>query len=225
MELRAEKIYRDFIRESRSTNRFTAVKETSMLRAPGKLTVLMGRSGSGKTTLLNMLSGLLCPTGGSITADGQDLYAMSDKELSRFRNLHMGVIPQGQTAVHSLDVRENILLPFTFYGDVPDEKQAQELMERLDIAHLAAAMPSELSGGELRRMAIARALVRRPELIFADEPTGDLDDENTAEVFRVLKEYAAEGGSVLTVTHENDAKSYADVLLTMSAGTVSQEIV
>ncbi|MBR1862567.1 MAG: ATP-binding cassette domain-containing protein [Ruminococcus sp.] len=225
MELRAEKIYRDFIRESRSTNRFTAVKETSMLLAPGKLTVLMGRSGSGKTTLLNMLSGLLCPTGGSITADGQDLYAMSDKELSRFRNLHMGVIPQGQTAVHSLDVRENILLPFTFYGDVPDEKQAQELMERLDIAHLAAAMPSELSGGELRRMAIARALVRRPELIFADEPTGDLDDENTAEVFRVLKEYAAEGGSVLTVTHENDAKSYADVLLTMSAGTVSQEIV
>ncbi|MBQ8966092.1 ABC transporter ATP-binding protein [Ruminococcus sp.] len=222
MELKAEKITREFIRPGGKTNRFFAVKETDLTLASGKLTVLMGRSGSGKTTLLNMLSGLLMPSTGKITADGRDLYAMPDKELSKFRNVHMGVIPQGQTAIHSLNVTENILLPFGLYGDKPDEARAKELMERLDIAELASARPAELSGGELRRVAIARALVRRPEVIFADEPTGDLDDENTAAVFTFLKECAREGAAVLVVTHENEAVNYADEVLRMNAGTLEQ---
>ncbi len=221
MELKAEKVTKEFIRPSGKTNRFTAVREADLTLAAGQLTVLMGRSGSGKTTLLNMLSGLLAPTSGSITADGRGLYAMTDKELSRFRNEHFGVIPQGQTAIHSLTVRENILLPFALYGDKPDELYADELMERLGIAQLAGAKPSELSGGELRRAAIARAAVKRPQFIFADEPTGDLDDENTAAVFGFLKECAANGASVLVVTHENDAVSYADVLIKMTAGELS----
>ena len=221
MELRAEKVTREFLRPSGKSNRFTAVKPTDLSLQAGSLTVLMGRSGSGKTTLLNMLSGLLIPTSGKITADGRDLYAMTDKELSRFRNKHIGVIPQGQTAIHSLSVRENILLPFALYGETPDEKRADELMERLGITELAGAKPAELSGGELRRAAIARAVIRKPELIFADEPTGDLDDENTAEVFTFLEEYAREGGTVLVVTHENDAKRYADRVMTMSAGALA----
>ena len=170
MELIAEKVTREFVRPSGKTNRFFAVKETDFALQSGRLTVLMGRSGSGKTTLLNMLSGLLMPSSGRITADGKDLYAMPDKELSRFRCEHFGVIPQGQTAIHSLTVTENILLPFALYGDAPDEARARQLMERLDIADLANARPAELSGGELRRVAIARALVRKPSLIFADEP-------------------------------------------------------
>ena len=222
MELKAQGVTKEFIRESKGTNRFTAVDSTDLILSGGELTVLLGRSGSGKTTLLNMLAGLLTPTSGSITLDGQDIYSLPDKELSRLRNLHIGVIPQGQTAIHSLTVRENILLPYTLYGDLTGEATvyASELMEQLDIAHLASAKPSELSGGELRRMAIARAYIRKPEIILADEPTGDLDDENTRTVFEALRKAASDGAAVLAVTHESIAEEYADRVFRMNKGVI-----
>ena len=224
MKLTAEKITKEFIRESGGTNRFTAVSETNFELTEGKVTVLSGRSGSGKTTLLNILSGLLPPTTGKVLLDGRDIYAMSDKKLSQLRNASFGIIPQGQTAIHSLTVRENILLPFTLYGDDIKEASvyANELMKRLDIAQLADIRPAELSGGELRRMAIARAVIRRPAFLFADEPTGDLDDENTKVVFEFLRSAAAEGASVLIVTHEDIASEYADKHLTMTSGVLSE---
>ena len=224
MSLTAESLTKEFIRETKNTNRFTAVDNVSLTLDSGELTVLMGRSGSGKTTLLNMLSGLLEPSSGRVSYDGRSLYEMSDKQLSRLRNKHFGIIPQGQTAIHSLSVMENIMLPLALYGEggAEDEGYARELMERLDILQLEGAKPAELSGGELRRMAIARAVIRKPPVIFADEPTGDLDDENTIAVFDFLKALAGEGAAVLVVTHENDAKPYADKLLTMSSGRLNE---
>ena len=223
MRLEAKGVTKEFIRVTKNSNRFTAVDNVTLELLGGELSVLMGRSGSGKTTLLNMLSGLSEPTSGSVELDERNIYSLDDKSLSRLRNISFGVIPQGQTAIHSLSVFENIMLPLTLYkeGNEQNEIYARELMQRLDILHLESAKPAELSGGELRRMAIARAVIRRPAVIFADEPTGDLDDENTLAVFEFLKSAAKEGAAVLVVTHENDAKSYADKLYTMSAGKLT----
>ena len=227
MTISAQGVCKDFIRQSKGTNRFTAVKPTDIEIESGKLTLLMGRSGSGKSTLLNMLAGLLTPTSGKVVYGGEDIYAMDDGRLSRFRAEHIGVIPQGQTAVHSLDVTGNICLTYMLYGTAEERSTApaaaQALMERFGISHLASVMPSELSGGELRRMAIARAMIRKPDVIFADEPTCDLDDENTALVLDVLRETARGGTAVFVVTHEKDALSYADICYTMNAGQVERD--
>ena len=221
MVLRAEKIQKDFTRKTKDSNVFTAVYEMDFVLPEGKLTMLSGRSGSGKSTLVNMLSGLLAPTTGKVFLGDQDLYQMDDDALSKLRNEHFGFVPQGQSAIMSLNVLENILLPYSLYGDSSQGLDyAKELMERMDISDLTDAMPAELSGGEMRRMSIARALVRKPEVIFADEPTGDLDDENTEEVLKILKDTADHGAAVLLVTHENMARSFADEIIEMSAGRV-----
>ena len=220
--LEAQGIRKEFIRQGKGTNRLVAVQDTDLTLGAGELTVLMGRSGSGKSTLLNMLAGLLAPTAGRILLDGEDLYAMEDRALSRLRNARIGVIPQGQTALHSLTVLENVLLPVRMYDPKADAApEALALLERLGIAELQQDKPAALSGGELRRMAIARAVIRRPQIILADEPTGDLDDENTAIVFDFLRESARNGAAVLVVTHEGDAVQYADRIFRMNAGKLS----
>ena len=220
--LEAQGIRKEFIRQGKGTNRLVAVQDTDLTLGAGELTVLMGRSGSGKSTLLNMLAGLLAPTAGRILLDGEDLYAMEDRALSRLRNARIGVIPQGQTALHSLTVLENVLLPVRMYDPKADAApEALALLERLGIAELQQDKPAALSGGELRRMAIARAAIRRPQIILADEPTGDLDDENTAIVFDFLRESARNGAAVLVVTHEGDAVQYADRIFRMNAGVLT----
>jgi putative ABC transport system ATP-binding protein len=223
MNVTAQGLTKEFARKSGGANRFTAVQPMDFTLEAGQLTVLMGRSGSGKSTLLNLLAGLLRPTAGTIHAGETELTALSDKALSAFRNEHIGVIPQGQTAVYSLNVLENVLLPYTLTGNAGEGEiaHAKELLERLDIARLAEVSPAELSGGELRRMAIARAFVRNPEIILADEPTADLDDENTAVVFDALKAAARDGAAVLMVTHESGAEQYADRMLTMKNGVMT----
>jgi putative ABC transport system ATP-binding protein len=218
MTVTAEDISKEYIRQGRGTNRFAAVSGVSLTLEGGSLSVVTGRSGSGKTTLLNMLAGLLSPSSGRVLLDGRDIYGLDDKTLSRLRCESFGVVPQGQSAVRTLTVEENILLPFMLYKENGGREYALELMKRLGIAELASVKPSELSGGELRRMSIARAVIRRPGVIFADEPTGDLDDENTALVFDFLKQLAGEGSAVMVVSHENDALKYADRVMKMSAG-------
>ena len=217
MEVKAWNIKKDFVRKSRETNVFTAVHPCDFLLPGGKLAVVKGRSGGGKSTLLNILSGVLAPTTGKVCYDDQDIYALSDEKLSEFRNRHIGYIPQGKSAVSSLTVLENILLPLTLYGD-RDDQEAMRLMELFEISHLRDVLPNELSGGELRRMAIARAMMRKPEVLFADEPTGDLDDQNTALVFRALREICDQGTAVMVVTHEGEASGYADRIYRMDAG-------
>ncbi len=223
MILKAEKISKEFIRETKNSNRFLALQETDLTLEARSLTVLTGRSGSGKSTLLNLLAGLMLPTSGKIFLDEQELYAMPDQVLSRFRNQHIGVIPQGQTALHSLNVLENVCLPYTLRGEDAHQAEAEALLEQLDILHLKSAMPAELSGGELRRMAVARAVLRKPELLLADEPTSDLDDENTRTVFAFLRQAADQGAAVFVVTHENDAFRYADRCFRMDGGRMQEQ--
>lgn len=217
MEVIAQQIRKEYYRRGGSSNIFMAVEPCDFVIPAGQLTLIHGRSGSGKSTLLNMLAGILRPTEGRVFYDGTDVYRMKDEELSAFRNLHIGYVPQGQSAVSSLNILENVMLPCTLYGE-DGRDAALAAMERFGIADLCEVMPDRLSGGELRRMAIARALVRNPQVLFADEPTGDLDDENTAAVFGTLKELAEEGAAVLVVTHEEDSFTYADRIFDMNAG-------
>ena len=219
MLLRAENVSKRYFRKTGQANCFYAVREVSLALAPGQVAVLMGRSGSGKTTLLHMLAGLLAPTEGKVRFGDQDLYALDDRRLSRLRNEKIGVVPQGRSAIDTLTVLENLLLPCEMYGGRAEEAQTRRWLEALSIAHLADARPAELSGGELRRMAIARALLQAPEVLLADEPTGDLDDENTERVLALLRDCAREDGkAVLIVSHDSAAVKYADVIYRMDGG-------
>jgi len=221
MILKAENLSMRYMRRTGQANHFYAVRNASLELRPGTVTVLMGRSGSGKTTLLHMLSGLLTPTEGRVLLGDTDLYALGDAPLSRLRNEKIAVVPQGRSAIDSLTVLENVLLPGTMAG-VEDKKTARHWLEALDIGHLANARPAELSGGELRRMAIARALARNPGVLLADEPTGDLDDASTRQVLDVLRDAARAGGAaVLIVSHDSEAASCADVMARMDGGTLS----
>lgn len=220
-KLEAKDLTKRYERRGRKgTQTFDAVSEASLVLQSGELLVMKGRSGSGKSTLLNMMAGLLSPSEGNVILDGGDLYALGDEELSRLRNRKIGVIPQGQTALHSLSVIENVALPLLMYHPDSDnaESRALELLDSVGIADLAHSYPSELSGGEMRRMAIARSLICKPEIVMADEPTSDLDDENTDAVLRMLRRIADDGAAVLLVTHEQNAEKYADRVLFMTAG-------
>ncbi len=221
MILKADNISKTFFRNSGSANYFYAVSPLSLEVPSGSVTVLTGRSGSGKTTLLNMLAGILEPTEGKVLLDDTDLYSLKDDELSRFRNKRIGVVPQGRSAVDTLTVMENILLPAKLYGKTAPTEEARQRMDDFEIDHLADAMPRELSGGELRRMAIIRALIQDPDVLFADEPTGDLDDENTEKVLSALYAFAHDQKkAVFIVTHENDALKYADRVFRMEKGRI-----
>ena len=219
--LTARGVTRRYYRKSKRSNVFYAVRETDLTLAPGTLVELTGRSGSGKSTLLHMLAGLLSPTDGQVLLGETDLYALEDEARSRLRNCALGVIPQGHTALQSLTVLENVELPCAMYGETPDEGRALALLERLGIAQLKDVYPNELSGGELRRVSVARALLKNPGIVLADEPTGDLDSENTRTVLRLLRQCADEGAAVLLVTHEREAAEYADRVCRMEDGILA----
>ena len=170
---------------------------------------------------MSILAGLLPPDSGSVTADGQDLYAMKDGPLSAFRAAHLAVAPQGRAALDTLTVLDNTMLNARILGRENAETlgRARDLLERFGMTPLLDASPRELSGGELRRMTLCRAMVTAPEILFCDEPTGDLDEENTRLVLETLRDYAHAGHSVLLVTHESEAAAYADRLLKMREGS------
>jgi len=221
MTLKAENVSKQYFRKTGQANVFFAVQDVSINLAPGQLTVITGRSGSGKTTLLHMLSGLLSPSEGKVYLDDTDLYALNDADLSRLRNCSLCVIPQARSAVETLTALENVLLPGMLYGKQDKTADALHWLEALGIGHLQNACPAALSGGELRRMAIARALTQGGDILLADEPTGDLDDENTALVLSALRAAADAGKAVLLVTHEKDALDYADQMYQMNAGHIA----
>lgn len=239
MLLEAEHISKKYYRPTREKSHFEAVTALDFSLEKGSLTEITGRSGSGKSTLLYMLSGLLKPTTGSVFLHEEapaatnaenaesariNLYAQSDAELSRIRNKRIGVIPQGQTGLHALTVLENVLVPAALYGSSSMYRvRAMELLAQMGIEQLSETKMSELSGGEMRRMAIARALLLQPQLIFADEPTDDLDDENTESVLSLLRRTADSGTAVLLVTHEAAAARYADARFRMDAGVLQKQ--
>ena len=222
--IRAIQLSRQYFRKTGTANYFYAVNPLDIEIQPGEVIVLTGRSGSGKTTLLSILAGLLAPTSGKVLLDQTDLYSLDDRSLSRIRNEKIGVVPQGHSAIDTLTVFENIALPWKLYRRSLTAETILEQMDRFGIGLLRDAYPAELSGGEMRRMAIVRALVNHPDVLFADEPTGDLDDENTSLVFSELRNYAHEQGKgVFIVTHESNAVQYADSVYRMSMGNVTRE--
>jgi len=224
MKLICEGISRRFFRNGKNTNFFYAVQKTDFELPEGAIAEIVGRSGSGKTTFANMLSGLLAPTEGAVYIDGIDLFTLDDEKRSEFRNKHIGIVPQGQTGLQSLTVLENVLAPAHMYGAKKDKEQlARKLLAEMELSDLCDVYSNELSGGELRRMSIARALINSPEIVIADEPTGDLDDGTTKLVMKLFRRLADEGASVLMVTHERDALQYADRIFRMEEGILASE--
>lgn len=213
----AQGVRKQYFRKGRDSARyFDAVPAMDLTLSSGELLEVVGRSGSGKTTLLSMLAGLLTPSEGTVLVDGQDLYALDDAARSKLRNKRFGVIPQGHTPLADLTVLQNVCLPYVLYHSADDvEQRAIELLAGLGIEGLSECYPNELSGGEMRRMAIARALICQPDVLFADEPTGDLDDQNTDIVLQTLRDAADAGAAVMLVTHEQAAAAYADRVVRM----------
>jgi len=194
--------------------------EVSLSVDRGQFVSVQGPSGSGKTTLLLTIGGMQRPTSGQVTVAGRDLYALSHAEQTKFRADHLGFVFQMFHLVPYLNVIENICLGAIGQADV--QEQAEGLLDRLGLTDRWQHKPSHLSVGECQRTALARALVARPDLILADEPTGNLDPENTAVVLKVLADFCQEGGSVLLVTHGQEAHGLADRRLQIEKGRLEE---
>ena len=205
---------------TRGQQTFAAVNNVSFTLASDDFVCIMGKSGSGKTTLLNMIAGLLTPTQGKIIINDTNLFELDDQQVSAFRNQHIGYIPQGSSLLPNLNAIDNIRLPYYLTKRQPQTclSYAQSLLEKANISYLQEAFPANMSGGEMRRVAILRALICKPDLIIADEPTSDLDDESSAEIMQLLTEINQQGTALLIVTHDNDVASYSQKVLKMSAG-------
>ena len=208
---------------SKSYNRqgkdFFAVKDVNLNISDGDFIHIIGRSGSGKSTFLNIVAGLLSADKGSLSLDGTNYMELPDEEKSKFRNKNIGFIPQSPALLSYLNVLENIRLPYDMYEKEGDsEGKARYFLNELGLEHLAKSYPKELSGGELRRIIIVRALMTEPKILIADEPTSDLDIEATKEVMDLLKKINEKGTTVLVVTHELDTLKYGKKVYTMSEG-------
>ena len=204
-------------------NQVVALDKANLTIAPGDFISIIGPSGSGKSTLLHLLSGLDHPTSGSLTYDGQEIYTLSDKELSAFRRRQMGFIFQQFNLLPVLTARENILMPLLLDKKQPDEGYLDQLAELLGLRERLDHLPHELSGGQQQRVAIARALIAQPEVIFADEPTGNLDSKSGGEVMELLKGIRERmGKTLMIITHDNRIAAAADRQLTIMDGVLSE---
>ena len=187
----------------------------------GSFVVLLGPSGSGKSTLLNLVSGIDTPDAGEVRVDGRPLASLSERERTLFRRRHLGFVFQFYNLLPTLTVEENLLLPVELSGSVPDgaRQRAAALLERVGLADRTDSFPDRLSGGEQQRVAAARALIHRPALVLADEPTGNLDAETGARVMDLLEELVRdEGRTLLVVTHARELAHRADRVLRIRDG-------
>ncbi|HVN98291.1 MAG TPA: ABC transporter ATP-binding protein [Syntrophorhabdaceae bacterium] len=201
----------------------TVVKGVSLSVATGEFVCLLGKSGSGKTTLLSLLSGLEQPTAGKVVLDGTDITSASEDELALFRRNNVGFIFQSFNLIPTLSAWENVALPL-FPIKMPGEereKRAMELLEKMEMGHRTDHLPSALSGGEKQRVAIARALINRPKVLFADEPTGNLDSATGDAIMEILNRlHTKEGVTILMVTHDVELAKTANRLIRMHDGEV-----
>lgn len=211
----------DLVKEYKRGNKvFNAVSNISLEVEEGDFINIIGRSGSGKSTLLNMISGLLTPTSGNILIDDEDICKKSDRDMSEFRNRKIGFVPQGADLIHNLSVFENIILPFYLHQHIGDAfGRAEYLIDILGLKDLKDMYPKHLSGGEVRRVLIARALMNNPSILIADEPTSDLDIQNTKEVMEIFKDLNEKNNTtIMIVTHEIDTLHYGKKVYTMIEG-------
>ena len=184
---------------------------------------IMGPSGSGKSTLLHLLSGLDRPTSGTLTYDGKDIYSFSDKELSSFRRQRIGFIFQQFNLLPVLTAKENIIMPLLLDKKQPDEAYLEQLSQMLGIHDRLTHLPHELSGGQQQRVAIARALIARPDIIFADEPTGNLDSKSGSEVMELLQNIWKKVGTKLVfIPHDSRVAQMADRQFVIVDGVLSE---
>ena len=191
----------------------------------GRFTAIMGPSGSGKSTLMHCLAGLDATTSGTVTVAGRDLAGLDDTALTLFRREHIGFVFQAFNLLPMLTAGQNILLPLELAGRAVDRARYDQVVGVLGLADRLGHLPSELSGGQQQRVAIARALVTQPDIVFADEPTGNLDSEASAEVLGHLRRSVRElGMTVVMVTHELDAAAYADDVVVIHDGAVTAHL-
>jgi putative ABC transport system ATP-binding protein len=187
----------------------------------GRFTAIMGPSGSGKSTLMHILAGLDRPTSGSVALDGVELTDLDDKRLTRLRRDRVGFIFQTFNLLPVLSAEENILLPLSIAGRKPDQEWLDRLIDTIGIRDRLHHRPAEMSGGQQQRVAVARALVSRPAVVFADEPTGNLDSKSSGDVLTLLRQAVDDfGQTVVMVTHDAHAASFADRLLVLADGRI-----
>jgi putative ABC transport system ATP-binding protein len=187
----------------------------------GRFSAIMGPSGSGKSTLMHILAGLDRPTAGSVVLDGVEITTLDDGDLTRLRRDKLGFIFQFFNLIPVLTAEENIVLPLSIAGEKVDEEWLRQLVESVGLSDRLTHRPAELSGGQQQRVAVARALVSRPAVVFADEPTGNLDSKSSEEVLRVLRQSVDDlGQSVVMVTHDPEAASHADRLIVLRDGLI-----
>ena len=196
-----------------------ALKDVSFSVPKGEYVAIVGESGSGKSTLLNMIGALDTPTSGKVLIDGKDIFSMNDKKLTVFRRRNIGFIFQAFNLVPELTVEQNIIFPVLLDYQKPDKKYLEEL---LNLKERRNHLPSQLSGGQQQRVAIGRALITRPALILADEPTGNLDTQNSSEVIALLKEASKKyEQTIIMITHNRSIAQTADRVLQVSDGVLT----
>src|SRR5215207_2196675 len=202
-----------------------ALRGVSLEVTRGQLTAVMGPSGSGKSTLMHILAGLDRPTEGTVAIDGTDITTLGDTDLTKLRRRHIGFIFQFFNLLPMLTAEENILLPLELAGTKRDKQWTNGLIDKVGLDDRRKHRPSELSGGQQQRVAIARALVSRPTVMFADEPTGNLDSQTSAEILRLLAESVQEyGQTTVMVTHDAHAAAIADRVLFLGDGLIVKEL-
>ncbi|MFZ0158495.1 MAG: ABC transporter ATP-binding protein [Kineosporiaceae bacterium] len=203
----------------------TALDDVSVSFERGRLTAIMGPSGSGKSTLMHCMAALDTPTSGRIVVDGVELSGLKDKDLTRLRRDRLGFVFQSFNLVPTLSAKENITLPLDIAGTPVDQAWFDTVIDTVGLRDRLSHRPNQLSGGQQQRVACARALVSRPAIVFADEPTGNLDSRASAEILGFLRRSVDEfGQSVVMVTHEPSAAAYADLVLFLDDGRIVDEL-
>lgn len=199
-----------------------ALRGASFTVPKGEFVAVVGESGSGKTTLLNMIGALDVPTSGKVFIGGKDIFAMKDKKLTIFRRRNIGFIFQSFNLIPELTVEQNIIFPVLLDYQKPDKNYLEELLTVLNLKERRHHLPSQLSGGQQQRVTIGRALITRPALILADEPTGNLDTQNSREVIALLKEASREyEQTIVMITHSRSTAQAADRVLQVSDGVLT----
>ena len=191
----------------------------------GELVAVMGPSGSGKSTLMHILAGLDKPTSGTVMIAGTEITQLNDSQLTHLRRKHIGFVFQFFNLLPMLDAEENVVLPLTIAGQKPEKEWLDQLLEKMGLDDRRSHRPSELSGGQQQRVAIARSLVTRPTILFADEPTGNLDSKTSGEILELLRDSTESyGQTTVMVTHEARAAAIADRVLFLGDGLIVKEL-
>jgi putative ABC transport system ATP-binding protein len=202
-----------------------ALRGVSLEVRRGQLTAVMGPSGSGKSTLMHILAGLDRPTSGEVSIEGNEISKLGDTDLTKLRRRYIGFVFQFFNLLPTLTAEENVVLPLTIAGEKPDRKWISELLGRIGLADRRRHRPAELSGGQQQRVAIGRALVSRPSIVFADEPTGNLDSTTSAEILALMRESVdAYEQTTVMVTHDPRAAAIADHILFLDDGLIVKEL-